>query len=332
MEFLIVLWMFVCCQATDRQVNNESQELLKKFREEAPRAWSEYRDFLLQTKGTGRRTERSGSNVRKLTDVSFWMFGDSQKYIMVNPTSKAEAAQCRGSAAGYWFSLRRQSESEEFVISRLDHYNAQGETNWQNEQRLYEAGMIFTLAPCVVQGQFLPDLIASPGFMLRELSATDGGSGHVELSFDLSPDDPNITPITNGKLVLSMNDHWSVIRYDLPVRWGSISGAVDYGDGLAADQKFQLPTRVSYEYWDGQAGQSNLGTNVEFEFRDFAAYIGDDADFTLKAFGVTEVEPPGVAEVNAPVKQTNLWIWFVCLSFVFAVLAVVLHRRNRNVH
>jgi hypothetical protein len=329
---LLILFFAFLDETTARSTGSEAV-FSERLRTEAPLVWREYRDVLLHSTGVARRSERVGQKLKRETEVAFWTHGDSQKYVMKNSASGAESVLCRSVSSGYVFSLRRASRSEDFVVSRIDAYGLEADDDKKSEQLLLQVGLEFLLSPCSVEGKFLPDLVDSPGFALR--SAQPGDGNQFVLLFDFVSSDPNQMSIQNGRIVLSPDEKWSVLEYELPLGSGNIYSKVEYDGKSIGEDGFRVPSKVLYQEWGGPVGRSELGTNVEFVFTECNPHVGSDSEFTLTSFGLSEAKPPSVVVAVQQQHGDGLggsyWIWFIGLSVLFAVLAVIIRRKSERV-
>ena len=141
----------------------------------------------------------------------------------------------------YSFELRRDRDDAQWRVERLNWItqdemacglddlalparnpvasNADNRNNWHRRMRTLCSGLMLS-------GVWFPSMIESPDFVLQSVESVEAeGEVLVRVQFDYVPDDPFLTRVRGGFVLLDPNRYWLIREAKVRGDWGAVLSA-----------------------------------------------------------------------------------------------------------
>jgi hypothetical protein len=134
-------------------------------------------------------------------------------------------------------------------------------------------------------------MIESPDFVLQSVETVESeGEPLVRVEFDYVPDDPFLTRVRGGFVLLDPNRYWLIREVRTKGDWGggSVGEIIIYQEFDSSLDELPLPTHRQ-EHWIGITEEGESAHHVaETWCEGWKRSSEDEADFRLTAFGLPE--------------------------------------------
>ena len=219
----------------------------------------------------------------------------------------------------YSFDLSRDAEDAEWRIDRLEWLTqgtaaagleelalppdrpvasgAEGQSVWHSQMRSLCRGLM-------LDHIWFPSMIESPDFMLQSVENVESeGEALVRVQFAYLPEDPLLTRVRGGFVILDPERYWLICEAKTGGDWGE--GAI--GE-IVIKNEFDtsldgVPLLAYHQmHWIGSTEEGGPVHNVVESWIDsWRQSSEDESDYRLSAFGLPEPQPPK--------RRPRLWIW-----------------------
>jgi hypothetical protein len=267
-----------------------------------------------------------------------WALGGGYRSSPHSQTSGGWAVN--GINSAYSFRLVRDAEDADWRVHRLEWLsqdvrphsleelevppknpvvtNAEDQTVWHSQMRTLCQGLMLS-------GIWFPSMIESPDFVLLSVDNVESeGEPLLRVQFDYVPDDPFLTRVRGGFVLLDPNRYWLIRGARTKGDWGEgsvgeIIISVEFDSSL---DELPLPVHRQ-EHWIGITEEGESVHNLsDMWFEGWKRSSENEADFRLTAFGLPEPQPPK--------RQPRTWIWIAFHAVVGGCLAIWYSVRKRE--
>jgi hypothetical protein len=325
---LSALCMGVCVGAVPAQ---SSDELGRRFLEEAPPSWEKYAIAVQRLSGT---VDESDTNSkwgpsRTITEVKH---NSACQLCLVRSESKDGASEeVLAHNRAYAFFLRRKTSEKPWVITSV--VNLKQDAADSALRRIQEAQLPVVGQLTQLYNRGLEKLVLHKTF--RVLSARPVNLNEeelVEIQFDnthpLSKDTSEFFPVQSGVLVLDPKKSWCLRSGTLQNKYfGSVSSdvlATEIGGLLSST--YPIPARLTLTMQTLKDNGETIQGTMEFKFdlREPTS-LPPDEEFTLTAFGLPE--PAGLQAIVPP---TRWYLWAGLAGILCLAAGVIVTKLRRK--
>ncbi len=299
----------------------ERDALRKRFLEEAPRRWEEYRKRAELLCGTAKLTLTSSWGESVSTRVE-WKSNQRGKLLIEELSRKpskpkagdAPKTTAYGINSQYAFMLRKNQDGL-WTLLRVD------DRRTESVSADIMGRLEFTRTPVAtliaMHSESLPDVIRRPYFRVADIDETiHDGNRLVAVRFDYSHattksvSEP-FAPVQSGTMILDPDRFWTVRSLNLALKYPDGAQNQYKLDVELADSQssFPLPKRVTYT----EKGKTEVRSVADMDLREVTEEP-DETEFTLTAFGL--LEPPGIEWK----KPTPWWLWATLAGMTLLVV------------
>ena len=286
---------------------------------EAPAAWRRSEELLTdrldaemniaRLEGIGPENKGQAPQRRRLHLLS-----KGRSRLVVSGPVDGAPSEVLGINPRYAFRLGRDGDQSPYFLMYMGN-DAEGVA-----KLMRGAGAYYLDSPWRLFEKDLRLLIAEPGFRIKDVSAVRRGAASLaKLDFDYKPAPSDNTRIRGGSVLLDPNQHWSVQEADLAFIANRAKIEVEYGeasDGLPSLRRVTILI-------SSLDGKRVLRDRCEFE--SWSRRDVPDREFTLRAFGLPELDAPPKKAAAIPLNYLLLG-----LALVFGAIAFFLRRPGRR--
>jgi hypothetical protein len=320
--------------------SDQSAELQKQLREEAPSAWKRFQQFMLHSKGTvefenhgliaddlgkskqaGAQGKASPKSRETIVHTKFEVAGpDCRRAIAHHRGAPQTLAGCRNPR--YQFSLMGSaSDKDAYRIKRVKvglggpDYST-GNTNLDTPFVGLVAPLLY--APWTVIFFDMAEILNDKGFVCKSVqSRSHGDEMLVEVVFDFRHPTENYS-FRDVKMILDPQNGWAVREFTVisPPNGTEIVGKITYSDTRHKETGFRPPNKLEQKWTTYNANKAKV-TETEEHVSTFSSLEFVDvpeSEFMLSAFGLPE---PGPTSISPGVK------WGLVLTSIGAVVCIV---------
>jgi hypothetical protein len=301
--------------------SDQSAELQKQLREEAPSAWKRFQQFMLHSKGTvefekhtliaddpgkskqaGARGEASPKSRETIVHTMFEVAGpDCRRAIAHHRGAPQTLVGCRNPR--YQFSLiGSASDKDAYRIKRVKaglggpDYSS-SITNLDTTFLVLVAPLLY--APWTVIFFDMAEILNDKDFVCKSVqSRSHGDEKLVEVVFDFRHPTENYL-FRDVKMILDPQNGWAVREFTVisPPSGTEISGKITYSGTRHEESGFRPPTKLEQKWTSYNANKTKV-TETEEHVSTFSSLEFVDvpeSEFMLSAFGLSEPSPTSLA-------------------------------------
>jgi hypothetical protein len=292
--------------------------LARRFLQEAPEKWREHESRVNLVSGT-RTTTMSWDDGDYREQALRIVLGTNEAEAICDTKVEARDSSYRrvyGSNADYSFELAGPLSGE---LSLREVWPRSGRS--ADSSDAVQIGRRIVSEIRRLRSIDLLDLVVSPDFTVKSAKAVRREDEMlVELEFQYDPADPGHAQVTagifrHGTLLLSPEMDWAVLEANVS------------GQGATPEDSFtkrfirQVRTEIAGKplLVDAHEVAFDAVGNLMYDFRDqyeWSPFAGDDAVFTLSAFGFPEPSFDGPSRVRVWMSIGSLIVLFVCLVLI----------------
>jgi hypothetical protein len=283
----------------------------KRFLDEAPPAWEEYRAFAQRLQGTRVTTVTKEGKVR--SGEQFQIKHNAWCKLVLRQELGPERLGGEVFAFNpvYGFELKRKTGDAPWVLADLQ----MGEYHSRIMDEYWPRSTVCTLA-----AQFqLSEILQLPNFRVVAAGAVQrDGRELCRIDFESKGKTELGTTDARGTLWLDPERCWTVCKCTLHQHHPGLAESTMNTEVIATPAKYPIPIRYTHntEALYSQTGKRNSALVTEFDLKEVSPLPGDE-EFTLSAFGLPE--PVGVK----PPQRPRAWLWLLAAAAGLAALAVL---------
>jgi hypothetical protein len=308
-----------------------SEELTRRFLDEAPRGWQEYQSWAEGLDGTVTVSRKLGDKQLLHAHLEYKHNSRCKMRIHRNllPHAKWEGKLLAYNPA-YTFTLQRETATNPWAVTEVKKLDEEVASAVVQE---LDSPVLLRSAIRIYKGQLVGDIIGLPAFrVLRATAVNRDGMELVQVEFDnvhpMKEPGKKFCPIQSGTMLLDPNRFWYLRSCELRCKFGDGEVIAKVENELAdPSAKYPLLKRrvTTEDIEDPEQGRLIQKHVNEFDLHQ-ASRLPPDEDFTLTAFGF-----PEPFDVPRPRKWTHWYVWtgvggVLCLV---AGLLVLRFRRQR---
>ncbi len=313
-------WPTLCAQ---------DSALQRRFLNEAPQAWEEYRLRARRLQGTVLASSVRLAPKREMVwedRMEFKQRSGCALFITqaIQERGKpAHGAELRGLNPGYGFEMSRKTPTAPWVVSRV-HLDLSDGTAFHSLTDPSESLKWLRDAPFTFATVPEPHhvIVKEPGFTCKGVIAMSReGRDWVKVDFDYRPQGKNPRiPVTVGWVVYDPKRYWVIREFDIQLDWpGAKFLATETREYEEASDGFPLLKKILLRYKKPSEGYDSE-KKWEFDLREADV---PESEFTLSAFGFAE--PGGI-----PRQPTPWYFWAGLVGIVCISLAVLVRWLGRR--
>lgn len=298
------------------------EELKRQLLAEAPRQWTEYRNWCERLQGTVISRGRVVGEKEYAHDRLEYRSNTDCRLCIIQPLLNDSApGHVYGYNRRYAFSLVRGRADRPWAVRAvIDRREGVDKPIVKDVQELLQALRILVCAHTVD----LPDLVRQPHFQVRNVSPAETlGAALVRVDFDNShpveQSSIDTCPIQDGSLVLDPAHFWCLRSTELHVQYPGQDGRMKVTfEVLDPASRYPIPKRETTIIDQVRANGLRLTveTSREYELRE-PGHEPADSEFTLEAFRFPE--PPSEAAA-----RPRWFLWLSLAGFAFLALGVII--------
>lgn len=323
---LLALWMILIPAICPVRANAQGNDLLARFRQEAPVKWADYAAYIgdIQSSATkttiGRVAGKTGESqtryeLKRRPHHLLWSWEHTKGQV---------GGQCWAMNDRYAFHLTKGNGG--WALADLDSDVADGLGIPYLAQEA-KAEPDWSKCPFTIYTEVLPELVDKKGFHAEKAQrVTEEGSDLIRIDFRYDRDKQergNYYP-KSGWFVLDPQQYWRLHEYELHMVYGSgqrslFRGTVQCRTGSG---NYPLLTRIVARESITTPGEAPIEQEITTEFS-LAEGAPPPEAFTLSAFGLPEPRE------FTPPPTTRYYLWFAVAGLALVVAAVVFRRLAR---
>jgi hypothetical protein len=281
---------------------------IQRFRAEAPAGWTRLKAGIRQ--GVSFKRHVSIKNASPSED--FWShsaLGANELAVYYGPDgapARVDVTNC-----DYGFVLQCKGRDKPWTLLSLNR-----DPTSQKQPRGVMPYTVYAFAGCMVQEDWLENLIGSHGFTVKSVEAETSSIYRVSFVSNHKLDKVNV--VLGGTLWLDSTRMWAVVKYELKLKSGNLEGTVrcvsDYQD--LGGFPFPKETVETYVFPAPYAGE------ITTEYTEVSR-TPKTAEFRLSGFGLPE------PIFSQPRRWTWLWVNLAAAA-ALVVSAYLRHWANKT--
>jgi hypothetical protein len=314
-------------------VDNTSDDLRKRFMEEAPAQWAKYQELMANVQGVI-SSEYSSTEPRQngSTRIEYKVGsgGKLRVYQSLLPIDAGNSVCAFNSK--YAFTLTRKTAGDSWVLTFQERINRDGKIPEKVSRPIsWAMSSVAGLTHLYIEN--LIEMVRKPYFRVISVAPVKTNSGElVEITFDYqhkvgdSEGNKPYNPVQSGLMVLDPANFWLLRSCQLNLSYSNSKRKATRVDEYVTSSMVPLPKRSVRTEEDvplnGPASYK-LSVTSDFDLR-LPSTLPDESEFTLSAFGMAE--PAGI-HWSTP-TPLFLWIFLVAASLLVVAVVVGLLKRR----
>ena len=287
-ELILIVFAFLILSELHVHAN-DSDVLKRRFLEEAPPIWEDYKAFADRLQGTVTslsvldNNEHNSASHLEIMQNNHCSFFSLQTKARRGPTY-----QLRVSNPKYTFLLERKADDVPWTINRLDIFENEGTSqSLKNETISY----IYTYTHPLIRlrDAELPDLVRSPTFRITKMTNVDRGGGQmIEIEFDNQhpfEKSSNYCPVQGGTIDVDPDRCWTINAAKIRTLQANGESRVDIEcKSVLSSSRKPIPIMTSNRFESVTDGQAHIYiSRREYSLR-ASDKLPDDTEFQPDCF------------------------------------------------